>query len=336
MKRYLTLCVVGLFSAALTAVTPNLAGSSAQAIDSVGNIVVAAVGDMACDPANNNWNAGDGTNIGCAQNRVSDAILAYTTGVDAVFGLGDYQYDCSDPADWAASYDPSYGRLNAWMTPSVGNHEYKTGADVFGVACPTANLNAGSYTDYFTSHNVDVHASTYFHYSFNIGTSWHVIAMNGNCGKSGTGCGATGAETKWLKADLAVNYQPCVLAFWHQPRWTGTTSGDGTAYQYWWNALYSAHADVVLNGHFHNYQRYASLNPSGAADPVNGITEYVVGTGGEALAPPVKITYSPQPLKAIAKTFGYLRLTLTPNGWSADFVDTSGNVLDTSSGACHV
>jgi hypothetical protein len=297
--------------------------------------VVATVGDLACDPANKQWNGGGGTSAGCGQTRVSDAILNHTQGLDALYGLGDYQYDCSDPADWKSSYDPTYGRLNFWMKPVVGNHEYKTIADAYGAVCPTANSNAGSYTDYFTSHNVDVHASTFFHYSFDVGASWHVVALNGNCGKPGAGCGATGSETKWLQADLAANTQPCVLAFWHQPRWTGSTSVSGTAYQYWWNALYKAHADVVLNGHQHNYQRYAALSPSGVADPVNGITEYVVGTGGEAFAG-VSSAYTPQPARAIVKTFGFLRLTLASGGWSADFVDTTGQVLDTSSGTCHL
>ena len=46
-----------------------------------------------------------------------------------------------------------------------------------------------------------------------------------------------------------------------------------------WDDLYAAHADVILNGHDHDYQRYGLLNPSGATDP-NGIREFIVGTGG--------------------------------------------------------
>ena len=49
-----------------------------------------------------------------------------------------------------------------------------------------------------------------------------------------------------------------------------------------WSALYNAHADVVLNGHDHLYERYAQQDPSGNATAA-GIREFVVGTGGESL-----------------------------------------------------
>ena len=50
-----------------------------------------------------------------------------------------------------------------------------------------------------------------------------------------------------------------------------------------WDALYQAGADVVLNGHDHNYERFAPQNPSGQPDPTQGIREFVVGTGGAEL-----------------------------------------------------
>lgn len=105
-------------------------------------------------------------------------------------------------------------------------------------------------------------------------------------------------------------------------------------YRPWWDALYAAHADVVLNGHLHNYQRYPAMNPGGAVDPVNGITQYIAGTGGEALLN-VSSGAVPQPV-AWRKTFGYLRLTLHPTGWDSEFIDSTGTVLDTSSGSCHL
>jgi hypothetical protein len=33
-----------------------------------------------------------------------------------------------------------------------------------------------------------------------------------------------------------------------------------------WEALYAAKADVVLNGHIHNYERFAPQTPSGVED----------------------------------------------------------------------
>ncbi len=216
------------------------------------------------------------------------------------------------------------------MDPIAGNHEYKTGNDAFGSPCPTSNSTAQPYFDHF---GAAAHPDTNGHFSFDLG-SWHLIGLNANCSKSGVGgCTATSAQTNWLKGDLASTSQPCILAFWHQPRFTGNT-GPVAAYTPWWQALYDAHADVVLNGHVHNYQRYSALDPTGAGDAITGITEYVVGTGGENLQS-VKSTVQPAPVVSY-KTFGYLQMTLLPDGWTADFVNSAGTVLDTSAGSCHL
>lgn len=303
------------------------ARSGADAVDLVGNPVVGAVGDMACDPSDSHFNNGAGTATACQQSRTSDAMLADTS-LDAVLGLGDYQYDCGNLADYAASYTPTWGRLDNLMHPTVGNHEYKTGTDVFGAVCPSSNSTASNYFAHF---GAAAHPETNGHFSFDLGT-WHLIGLNANCKKVG-GCTATSPETKWLQADLAATTQPCVLAFWHQPRFLGIGKGTLAGYKPWWEVLYAAHADVVLNGHIHDYQRYAAMTPDGNADPTSGITEYVVGTGGEkqvavnSLVRPAPVTWQ--------KTFGYLRMTLAPNSWTASFIDYNGTTLDNSTGMCH-
>ena len=43
----------------------------------------------------------------------------------------------------------------------------------------------------------------------------------------------------------------------------------------------------MLNGHDHLYARYRPLDPSGHFDPQRGLTEFIVGTGGETLDPVV-------------------------------------------------
>jgi hypothetical protein len=204
-----------------------------------------------------------------------------------------------------------------------------TGTDAHGDACPTTNSTAQNFFAHF---GAAAHPETNGHFSFNAG-SWHLIGLNANCSNTGVGgCKATSAQTKWLTADLAANTKPCIAAFWHQPLFTGQKN-QAAAYRAWWNVLYSAHADVVLNGHVHNYQRYGALDPTGASDPVNGITEYVVGTGGEGLNPLSSLAV-PQPL-AFKKSFGYLRLTLQASGWTAQFISSTGATLDTSAGTCH-
>src|SRR5437870_8525795 len=105
----------------------------------------------------------------------------------------------------------------------------------------------------------------------------HVI--NSNCIFIG-GCQAGSPQEKWLRADLAANPAACTLAYWHHPRFSSGQHGSNAFMQPIWQALYDADADVVLNGHDHNYERFAPQDPSGHADAARGIREFVVGTGG--------------------------------------------------------
>jgi hypothetical protein len=336
LMRRVIFWLVGVLVLSVTALaTLGETTSFATSVDSTGDPVVGVVGDMACDPADPNYYGGLGTTTHCAESRVSDAMLADTTAsggsIDKILALGDYQYDCGDPSAWSASYDPTWGRLDYLMDPVTGNHEYKTGNNVYtGQPCPSGNSTAQGYFNHFGAAVANPDNNTGY-FSVNLG-SWHIIALNGNCKPAG-GCNATSPESVWLKNDLSANSQLCTLAFWHQPLFTGVRSGMNTTYQPWWNLLYNAKADVVLNGHVHNYQRFAPMDPIGNADSTNGITEYVVGTGGEALNS-VNSSALPQPI-VWRKTFGYLRMTLLATGWTAQFLNASRTVRDTSSGACH-
>jgi hypothetical protein len=83
----------------------------------------------------------------------------------------------------------------------------------------------------------------------------------------------------WLKQDLAANPKNCTLAYFHQPLFSSGEHGNQTKARPTWDALYAANADVVLNVHDHDYERFARQSPSGAADAARGIREFVVGTG---------------------------------------------------------
>lgn len=288
-------------------------------------VTIAAVGDMACDPSNNitKYSA----LIECQQQAVSDRLLADTS-VTAILGLGDYQYDCGDLADYAVSYNPTWGRLDYLMDPSAGNHEYKTGKDAWGAQCPTTNTTAANYFNHF---GAAAHPETFGHYSFDLGT-WHIVALNANCSQKNVGgCAATSAQTKWLKADLSATTQTCIAAYWHQPLYQGLANDYVATYKPWWDALLAAHVDVVLNGHIHNYQRYAPMDSTKHAN-VDGVTEYVIGTGGEA-----QVAMKSNGVKPAAwlKMFGYMRMTLAASGWHTEFIDSAGVTHDEFDGVCH-
>jgi len=287
-----------------------LAASAARAADPV----VAAAGDIACDPADADFNGGAGTAMRCRQRATSDLLVG--AGYDAVLLLGDNQYENGGLAKYQTSFAPTWGRLGPLLRPAPGNHEYLTpGAsgyfDFFGAA---AGERSGGY------------------YSFDLGT-WHVIALNSNCADVG-GCGPGSLQLQWLMDDLAAHPRACTLAYWHQPRFSSGQHGDDPAYDAFWQALYQAGADLVLAGHDHDYERFAPQDPSGQADAAYGIRELVVGTGGRETRP--FAAARPNSEVRNAQDLGVLRLRLRGDGYDWQFLPAAGGTFtDTGSAGCH-
>jgi hypothetical protein len=274
---------------------------------------VVAVGDIACP-------AGDRTDS-CTQQQT--ASLAASQKPDDVLALGDNQYNSGAFSEYesAGAYNATWGVFNPIVHPVPGNHEYDT-------------AGAAGYFKYFGDNGVTVGAPEGY-YSFNIGT-WHVIALNSDCSDSGCADSVAGttsaAQVAWLQSDLAANRSQCVLAYWHHPLFSSGNLGDSPGVAPLWTALYNAHADVVLNGHDHVYERFAQQDPNGNATP-NGIREFVAGTGGESL---FTLSNPPQTLQAWDdKDFGVLVLTLHAASYDWAFKNISGAVIDSGSAGCH-
>jgi hypothetical protein len=159
---------------------------------------------------------------------------------------------------------------------------------------------------------------------------WHIVVLNSNCLDVG-GCDDGSPQHTWLVENLAANPSACVLAYWHHPLWNaGGHNGTGTVAPLW-DALHEAGADVVLNGHDHNYQRWARQNSSGSWDP-EGIRQFVVGTGG---ASPYGRERNPENLEVFGTANGVLELRLGPGGYAWEFIPVAGSVFtDSGSEAC--
>ena len=244
--------------------------------------VIAAAGDIACDPGFTYFNNGLGTASRCRQKYTSDLLV--NAGLAAVLPLGDIQYDCGSATEFARSYHLSWGRVKAITRPAIGNHEYHTTG---GTGC-SSSANGGGYFGYF---GAAAGTPGKGYYSYDIG-AWHLIALNSNC--SFVSCGSSSAQAQWLRADLAAHPARCTLGYWHHPRFTsGTNSPGSNSVTPLYQALYDHGADVVLVGHDHHYERFAPQSPSGGRDLARGIRQFLVGTGGRGFHP-IKTALSEQ------------------------------------------
>jgi hypothetical protein len=285
--------------------------------------VIAAAGDIACDPLDPSYNGGLGTADHCHQKLTSDLLV--NAGLQAILTLGDTQYDCGGAGAFGSAFDPTWGRVKSLIHPTIGNHEYQS-TDVFGPSDCTGN--ASGYFNYF---GAAAGSPGKGYYSYDIG-SWHLIVLNSECYAVG-GCGAGSAEETWLKSDLAAHPATCTLAYWHRPRFSSGNAGSDATYQPFWADLYAAGADLVLNGHDHDYERFALQNPSGGLDGAHGIREFVVGTGGKEHY--AFTTAVPNSQVRDNTTFGVLKLALRPSGYDWCFVpDSAGGFTDSGSAAC--
>ena len=101
-----------------------------------------------------------------------------------------------------------------------------------------------------------------------------------------------------------------------------------------WQLLVQYQVDVVLNGHDHDYRRWKPLNGSGAVSS-QGVTEFVVGSGGHELQTFVKsdsrVAYQND---ANPTTLGVLFLTLHSTSASFKYENISGAVLDSGTVPC--
>jgi hypothetical protein len=227
--------------------------------------------------------------------------------------LGDNVYNSGTARQFAECYDPSWGRHKDRTMPAPGNHDYNTSG-------------ATGYYGYFGAAAGDPSQG---YYSYDLG-AWHIIVLNSNIDMA-----PGSAQEQWLRSDLAAHPVSCTLAYWHHPRFnSGASHGNRRETAPLYQALYENGAEIVLSGHEHLYERFAPQNPNAQADPAFGIRQFIVGTGGKNL-------YrfdSPEPNSEIRNnaTFGVLRLTLNPDGYSWQFLPVEGSSFtDSGSGTCH-
>jgi hypothetical protein len=136
-------------------------------------------------------------------------------------------------------------------------------------------------------------------------------------------CGESGDE---VTADLLDGIPGTVF--------TTGEHGNETRMRAVWSTLYRANADVVVNGHDHDYERFAPQNPGGKLDRSRGIREFVVGTSGRELRPFDGVR--PNSRARSAETLGVLKLTLGAHAYDWRFAPVAGETFtDSGTGRCY-
>jgi len=240
-----------------------------------------------------------------------------------VLTLGDNVYQNGTASEFSSCYGPTWGRFKSRTRPTPGNHDYNT-------------AGASGYFDYFNSADNPTRAGdrSLGYYSFDLGT-WHVVVLNSECETTTGlwlkgGCAAGSAQETWFKAELAAHATAAtnnIIVSWHKPRFSSSTDhGNNTHMQNLWQLAYAGGVDLVLNGHSHNYERFAPMDATGTADlTASGMPEIVVGTGGASAH-----GFTTPPATSLVRdsgTAGVLKLTLHPSSFDWRFVPVPGKTF---------
>lgn len=252
--------------------------------------------------------AGDHVFCDYKETALATAILARSLG-GTVMTLGDHVYLNGTANDFATCYDQTWGLVKDRTRPSPGNHDYHTpgAAGYYGYFGDAAGPDRRGY------------------YSYELG-DWHIVSLNSNVDAS-----PSSAQAAWLTKDLQARGKACVLAYWHHPTFSSDNVFDGKDMRPIWQILYSFGAAVVVNGHYHAYERFAPQAPDGRVDP-KGIREFIVGTGGAFLVPRRTIALNSEVFDATSR--GVIQFKLASGSYEWAFHPTDGKFTDSGSGTC--
>jgi acid phosphatase type 7 len=229
-----------------------------------------------------------------------------------VLTLGDNVYDTGTAAEFTNCYAPTWGQLKSvtWATP--GNHDYGT-------------PDASGYFDYFGA-SAGPDRKGYYAKSVN---GWFVISLNSNVDAT-----TTSVQYKWLQSQLSGNTDGCILAAWHHPMFTSATRGDNRKMTDVYDLLVAKKADLVLQGHEHQFERFQPMLSDGTIDNTRGVVSMVVGTGGASLSDFSAVVHSGS--QARIKELGVLQMELSVGGMAWKFINLAQKSLDSGALSCKV
>ncbi len=295
-------------------ITPPPAAAPAEQVALSGASAMVGVGDIAsCSQR-----------LGVETAILVDSILRADSVAKvqaAVFTLGDNVYSSGTTEQFEKCFTPAWGdpkrRIMKSLHPTPGNHEYYT-------------PNADPYYKYFGP-AAGVVGKGYYSYDV---AKWHIVVVNSELFVNSIfSDSARKEQLDWVTQDLKDHKALCTIAYWHHPRFSSGWHGNDARFNALWQILYNDGVDLVLNGHDHDYERFAPVNPAGILDSTKGIAEIVAGTGGEDLRGFNAIV--PNSVYRIEGRVGVLLLTLGDKEWRSAWVEVGGRVWDQAGGKCH-
>lgn len=248
--------------------------------------------------------------------RQTAALVEQLSGI--VVTAGDNVYAKGTLAEFRDCYGPTWGSFLDRTRPTPGNHDYYT-------------PNASGYFEYFGDR---AGPSGRGYYAF-AAASWRVYSLNGGFCMTEEGCGPGTAQYEWLEEQLTARPTECVLAVWHEPRFSSGRHGPNPEVDPLVRLLYREGAELVVNGHDHSYERFAPARPNGQVDRQHGLRQFISGSGGadhyvrgDQASPHSEVFDN--------TSYGVLRLKLKPGSYDWDFIPVEGSdFTDAGSGNCH-
>lgn len=240
------------------------------------------------------WAVGDGADGSAAGRRVGRMIAAADPA--RLIYLGDV-YERGTRWEFDNHYHPAYGALARRTLPTPGNHEW-----------PNRNVGYRPYWQRVTGKRMPNA------YATRLG-GWEILSLNSQT------VAPDSAQVRWLRSRAAAG-GTCRLAFWHRPRFSAGSHGDGRDLAPFWREL-RGRAALVLNGHEHNMQELRSRD---------GIRQLIAGAGGRSH---YRVNRA-DPRLAWSNTtdYGALRLRLRPGRADYAFIAADGRVLRRGAASC--
>jgi hypothetical protein len=237
-------------------------------------------------------------------------LIANLPGAPLVFTAGDNEQSDGSYGRFVAGFDRTWGHFLSRLLPAPGNHDFTPGYfQYFGARADPNGLGPVGY------------------YSLQLSSSWQFISLN-----SQAPARAGSTQYSWLAQQLSLG-APCTFVVYHEPLQTNSENPPNAAMRDVWNLLYKAGVEVVVNGHNHVYERFPRKNDSLRPDPLYGVRQFTVGTGGYKSYGFRRSEFDYD--VRFSGVHGIISFTLDADRYAWEFITITTGTLDSGSEECH-